>query len=236
MKRTLTAALISGLLLLAVSACSGEPEESPLCRDLRAGVVPIVALAQNRDGDDSPDPAQAMRDDIEDIRTNCPDQNKPWTTFLSPDATATYSPPVPQPSYVPPVETPTYAASPEPESGSSYEAPTYTAPSVESAVPAPPVASASSSDIYTYKVSGSADSADVTWSGDGSFNTDSGVSVPWSKTMTSSGYGSVSATTPYQVTGSLTCTVTDSKGRVVDTKSATSEGDYGFAYVSCSTR
>lgn len=92
----------------------------------------------------------------------------------------------------------------------------------------------------TLSITGSAKKTSVSWSVDGSSGSaGQSTKVPWTKTMTpGSGtyhYASLSANTYPGTPGDLTCTITDQTGRVVDTKSAASQGgDYGSAMVSCS--
>ncbi|MEJ2862547.1 hypothetical protein [Actinomycetospora flava] len=93
---------------------------------------------------------------------------------------------------------------------------------------------------YTLSISGSARSTSVTWSVDGSSGSaGQSTRVPWTKTMTagSDSFHSVtlSAYTYPGTPGDLTCTITDQSGRVLDTKSAASQGgQFGSASVMCS--
>jgi hypothetical protein len=92
---------------------------------------------------------------------------------------------------------------------------------------------------YTLSITGSAKKTSVIWGVDGSSGSaDQSTKVPWTKTMTASDsyhYASLSANTYPGTPGNLTCTITDQTGRVLDTKSAASQGgEYGSAQVMCS--
>lgn len=114
------------------------------------------------------------------------------------------------------------------------------------ATPAQSVGGSASSDApatpptYTLSITGSARKTSVNWSVDGSSGSaDESTKVPWTKTMTagSDSFHSASLSTDtYPGTpGDLTCTITDQTGRVLDTKSAASQGgEFGSAQVMCS--
>ncbi|MDL5155379.1 hypothetical protein [Actinomycetospora termitidis] len=92
---------------------------------------------------------------------------------------------------------------------------------------------------YTLSITGSASKTSVNWSVDGSSGSaGQSTKVPWTKVMTvgsdSWHSASLSAYTYPGTSGDLTCTITDQAGRVLDTKSASSQGgDYGSASVNC---
>ncbi|MCD2190830.1 hypothetical protein [Actinomycetospora soli] len=93
---------------------------------------------------------------------------------------------------------------------------------------------------YTLSITGSAAKSSISWSVDGSSGSaGQSTKVPWTKVMTvgseSFHTATVSAYTYPGTDGDLTCTITDQTGRVLDTKSAASQGgDYGSASVNCS--
>lgn len=92
---------------------------------------------------------------------------------------------------------------------------------------------------FTLSVTGSAKKSSMMWSVDGSSGSaDQSTKVPWTKVITGSGQSyhsvSLSANTYPGTPGDLTCTITDQTGRVLDTKTAESQGGaYGSASVSC---
>jgi hypothetical protein len=119
--------------------------------------------------------------------------------------------------------------------------------SASAAAPVPSVSSDGSSSApaaaptYTLSITGSAKKSSVSWGVDGSSGSaDESTPIPWTRTMTGSGsdsyhYASLSAYTYPGTPGDLTCTITDQTGRVLDTKSAESQGgEYGSAQVMCS--
>lgn len=86
----------------------------------------------------------------------------------------------------------------------------------------------------TYKISGDASSALITWSDDGTnIEQASGAGVPWSKTLTipASDYRFLSVSAQNDGGGSITCSILVA-GKVVDTH--TSTGDYAIAMCSAS--
>jgi hypothetical protein len=94
---------------------------------------------------------------------------------------------------------------------------------------------------YTLSITGSAKKSSVNWGVDGSSGSaDESTPIPWTRTMAGSGsdsyhYATLSASTYPGTPGDLTCTITDQTGRVLDTKSAESQGgEYGSAQVMCS--
>ena len=119
-----------------------------------------------------------------------------------------------------------------------------------SAAPATPAQSVGGSDsseapaappVYTLSITGSAKKASLNWSVDGSSGSaDQSTKVPWTKTMTAGSGESfhsvtLSANTYPGTPGDLTCTITDQTGKVLDTKSAASQGgEFGSADVMCS--
>jgi hypothetical protein len=90
----------------------------------------------------------------------------------------------------------------------------------------------------TFKLTGTARRADVNFSMDGSSGSEDSVSVPWTKTLTSTrddGFASLSAHTPMGSRGDISCQITDETGAVLAEQTAASQGgQYGSAMVNCS--
>ncbi|MBW0107088.1 hypothetical protein I4I78_32130 [Pseudonocardia sp. KRD-291] len=104
---------------------------------------------------------------------------------------------------------------------------------------AAPAADISTAPGYTFRLSGSAPGATVMWSVDGSSGGDQAGRLPWDRTIGGAQDGSGSSTlTAYTNPGSggdLTCTITGSDGRVLDTRTARPTGGAaGSAAVTCS--
>ena len=120
--------------------------------------------------------------------------------------------------------------------------------STTSAAPATPGQSVGGSDstpaaapTYTLSITGSAKKSSIQGGVDGSSgSTDQSTPIPWTKTMTAGSGESfhsvtLSANTYPGTAGDLTCTITDQSGKVLDTKSAASQGgEFGSADVMCS--
>ena len=91
---------------------------------------------------------------------------------------------------------------------------------------------------FTLKVEGTAKRATVYYSVNGSSGGGDKVSVPWTNTQDDKedfGYATVSANTDMGQSGSVSCSITDETGKVLDQKTATSQGgSFGSANVNCS--
>jgi hypothetical protein len=102
----------------------------------------------------------------------------------------------------------------------------------------PTASQAPGPQTFTFRLSGTATRATVTYSLDGSSAGGVEVTVPWSTEMTTTNTGfnsaSLSAHTDMGSTGNLTCTILDQTGAVLAQQTAESQGGrYGSASVNC---
>ena len=97
-------------------------------------------------------------------------------------------------------------------------------PSASSAaVVAPAGLTAAGMPGYTFRITGDAPAATVTWSVDGRSGTDRTDALPWDRTVVAQadGFGTTALTaTTAAASGTLTCTIVGEDGRVLDTRTS----------------